>query len=280
MAEKQVVEIDVDQLQANPLQPRGLVTPESLVDLVESIKEHGILEPLVVAKTPAGYQIIAGERRWRAAKIVGLKTVPAIIKETSPQGMLEMALVENVQREDLSPIERAQAFVRLKEEFGLETREIAKRIGKSSPYVSNTMKLLGLPDALKDGLLSSLITEGHARALAAIRNPKLMVEAYKMVLREGSSVRTTEDISRRLRKRFEKEPPVEIIRKGRIAPLIVSDEIDKIRDEIHQALGGDNKTIVKLTRSRVRTRISIVLIGSPTETEERLQKIYKGITGG
>ena len=277
MAGKQVVELDVDQLQANPLQPRGLITPESLQELVESIKEHGILEPLVVAKTPAGYQIIAGERRWRAAKIVGLKTVPAIVKETTPSGMLEMALVENVQREDLNPIERAQAFKRLKEEFGLETREIAKRIGKSPAYVSNSLRLLTLPDALKDGLLSGLITEGHARALAAIQDPKLMVEAYKMVLKNGIAVRQTEDLSRRIKKKVGLPPRDYGGRSG--APLIISDEIDQMRDEIHQAIGGGEKTIVKIARSRVETRINIILKGFVTETEERLQKIYTGITG-
>jgi len=116
-----IVQIPVDELQSNPLQPRGVVTPESLVDLVDSIREHGILEPLVVAKTPAGYQIIAGERRWRSAKIVGLQTVPVIIKETTPQGMLEMAIVENVQRIDLNALERARAFQRLIDEFNLST---------------------------------------------------------------------------------------------------------------------------------------------------------------
>ncbi|MCX6724839.1 MAG: ParB/RepB/Spo0J family partition protein [Candidatus Shapirobacteria bacterium] len=183
MAPKQIIDFDINLLQSNPLQPRGLITPESVIDLAESIKEHGILEPLVVAKTPAGYQIIAGERRWRAAKMAGLKTVPALIKETSPQGMLEMAIVENVQREDLNPIERAQAFVRLMEEFGLSNKEICQRIGKSPAYISNSIKLLSLPDALKDGLLSGLITEGHARALAGIEDHKLMVEAYKMIFR-------------------------------------------------------------------------------------------------
>ncbi|MGB9706813.1 MAG: ParB/RepB/Spo0J family partition protein [Microgenomates group bacterium] len=274
MADKQVVEIDIDQLQANPLQPRGLITPESLTDLVQSIREHGILEPLVVAKTPAGYQIIAGERRWRAAKIVGLKTVPAIIKETTPSGMLEMALVENVQREDLNPIERAQAFRRLKEEFGLGTKEIAKRIGKSSAYVSNSLRLLTLPDALKDGLLSGMITEGHARALAAIQDSKLMIEAYKMVIKSGMAVRQTEDLARRANKKIGKEAKgIE----GISYPLIISDEIDKMRDEIHQAIGGGVKTIVKLSRSRAETRLNIILKGSLEETEERLQRIYRGI---
>jgi len=276
MISNQVFEIDIDQLQPNPLQPRGLITQDSLADLVESIREKGILEPLVVAKTPAGYQIIAGERRWRAAKIVGLKTVPAIVKETTPSGMLEMALVENVQREDLNPIERAQAFKRLKEEFGLETREIAKRIGKSPPYVSNSLKLLNLPDALKDGILTGMISEGHARALATIQDTKMMVEAYKMVIRTGMAVRQTEDLARRIKKKLGIEPKDLGMAGG--APIIVSDEIDKIRDEIHQAIGGGEKTIVKLARSRIKTRLEINLMGSLEETEERLQRIYRGIT--
>ena len=143
-----VTKMSIDELQSNPLQPRGVITPESLVDLVDSIREHGVLEPLVVAKTPAGYQIIAGERRWRASKIVGLKEVPVIVKETTPRGMLEMAIVENVQRVDLNPIERARAFQRLIDEFSLSSSDISQRIGKSQAYVSNSLRLLSLPDAI------------------------------------------------------------------------------------------------------------------------------------
>lgn len=198
MAEE-VIQIAVDELQPNPLQPRGAITPESLVDLVDSIKEHGVLEPLVVAKTPAGYQIIAGERRWRAAKLAGLTHVPAIIRETSPKGMLEMALVENVQRVDLNPLDRAKGFERLMTEFGLTSSEIAVRIGKSVAYVSNSIRLLTLPDALKDGLLSGLISEGHARALAAIDDHDLMVDAYKIILKESGSVRRAEELARRMK---------------------------------------------------------------------------------
>src|SRR3989339_1089160 len=181
MAEE-VIQLDINQLQPNPLQPRGAITPESLVDLVDSIREHGILEPLVVAKTPAGFQLIAGERRWRASKLAGLTTVPVIVKETTAKGMLEMAIVENVQREDLNPIERAQSFERLIEEFGLPLNEIAKRIGKSESYVSNTMRLMALPDAIKDGIISGAISEGHARAIAGLGDIKLMVDAYKIIL--------------------------------------------------------------------------------------------------
>ena len=153
MAEE-IIQVSVEELQSNPLQPRGAITPESLVDLVDSIKEHGILEPLVVANTPAGFQIIAGERRWKAAKLAGLTHVPAVVRETSPRGMLEMALVENVQRVDLNPLDRAKGFERLMTEFGLSTSEISVRIGKSPAYVSNSLRMLSLPDALKDGLLT------------------------------------------------------------------------------------------------------------------------------
>src|SRR3989338_2826455 len=149
-----IFELAADMLQTNPLQPRGLITPESLTELAESISEHGILEPIVVAKTPAGYQIIAGERRWRASRLVGLPKVPVIIRETTPQGMLEMAIVENVQRVDLNPLERAQAYRRLMDEFGLANQEIAGRVSKSPAYISNTIRLLTLPDALKDALMA------------------------------------------------------------------------------------------------------------------------------
>src|SRR3989304_4840752 len=124
MEDNQTYELEIDMLQPNPLQPRGLITPDSLVELVDSIRENGVLEPIVVAKTPAGYQIIAGERRWRASKIAGLAKLPVIIKETTPQGMLEMAISENLQRFDLKPLEAGRAFRRLRDEFGLSTGEI------------------------------------------------------------------------------------------------------------------------------------------------------------
>jgi ParB family chromosome partitioning protein len=271
MARQEVIDIEVESLQPNPLQPRGLITPDSLSDLVDSIREHGILEPLVVAKTPAGFQIIAGERRWRAAKIVGLKAVPTIVKETTPRGMLEMAIVENVQREDLNPIERGQAFIRLMEEFGLSNKEIAKRISKSPAYVSNSVKLIKLPDALKDGLLGGLITEGHARALAAVKDHQLMVEAYKIILKESGSVRRAEDLARRMKKKSGQATV------KASDSRIVSEEIDRMEEEISQALGGEGKVKVKLSRSRAETKLVIALKGTLKKTEKRLQRIYKGI---
>lgn len=278
MAEE-VIQIDVNQLQPNPLQPRGAITPESLVDLVDSIREHGILEPLVIAKTPAGFQIIAGERRWRASKLAGLTHVPAIIRETSPKGMLEMALVENVQRVDLNPLDRAKGFERLMNEFGLTTSEIAVRIGKSVAYVSNSLRLLSLPDALKDGLLSGLISEGHARALAAIDDSGLMIEAYKIILRESGSVRRAEELARRMKVKSQQEVdrPSGHVR-------IISEEIDKMQADMETALkksteeDGIRNNSVKLIRSRRETRVVFVLKGGLEETENTLQKIYKAVT--
>lgn len=276
MAEE-VIQLDVTQLQPNPLQPRGAITPESLVDLVDSIREHGVLEPLVVAKTPAGYQIIAGERRWRASKLAGLTHVPAIIRETSPKGMLEMALVENVQRVDLNPLDRAKGFERLMNEFGLTTSEIAVRIGKSVAYVSNSLRLLSLPDALKDGLLSGLISEGHARALAAIDDQNLMIEAYKIILRESGSVRRAEELARRMKAQSQQENKRDVNH-----VRIVSEEIDKMQEEMQNSLvdGEEDakKTAVKLIRSRRETRISFVFKGGLEETESKLQKVYKALT--
>lgn len=278
---EEVIQIGVEELQPNPLQPRGAITPETLVDLVDSIKEHGVLEPLVIAKTPAGYQIIAGERRWRASKLAGLTHVPAIIRETSPKGMLEMALVENVQRVDLNALDRAKGFERLQSEFGLSTSEIAVRIGKSVAFISNSLRLLTLPDALKDGLLTGQITEGHARALAAIDDPSLMIEAYKKILEKGGTVRMAEELARRMKVDSNQVDPKspESSKKLRV----VSKEIDEMEKSLEKALKSKEedkkkKTTVKLARSQRETRIKFTFKGTLEETEDRLQKVYKALT--
>lgn len=263
---QQILHLDLDLLQPNPLQPRGLIAPDQLSDLVDSIKEHGIIEPLVVAKTPAGYQIIAGERRWRASKIAGLSTVPVIIKETSAKGMLEMAIVENVQRVDLNPIDRALAFQRLIEEFGLSVTLIAKRVGKSESYVSNTMRLLALPDAIKDGLVSNAISEGHARAIAGLNDVKLMVEAYKTILAESASVRRAEDLARRLKAKTEQSPTHKIER-------IHSDDLDAIAKDLAQAVNG----LVKITQSKVEARVVFVIRGNLETTSQALKLMHERV---
>ncbi len=259
-----VDQIEINLLQPNPLQPRGLIMPEALAELVSSIQEHGILEPLIVAKTPAGLQIIAGERRWRAAKIIGLSHVPAIVKETTNQGMLEMALVENVQREDLNPLERAQAFMRLMNDFNLTSKEISQRVSKSESYVSNSIRLLSLPDALKDGLLTGLISEGHARALVGL-DPKTMVDAYKALLREGGSVRRAEELARQYKSNVGIGP----VRKKE---KIYSDELVKMETDIKDTLEAKK---VKVTQSNVAATVTIYLRDNIEETTKILRDIYK-----
>lgn len=269
MEETQIFELDIDMLQPNPLQPRGLITPDSLTELVDSIREHGVLEPLVLAKTPAGYQIIAGERRWRASKIAGLTKVPVIIKETSPQGMLEMAIIENVQRIDLNPLERAQAFKRLIDEFGLSTGEIAVKVGKSAPYVSNTLRLLMVPDVLKDALASGATSEGHVRALASLEDPHLVLEAYKEILSKNLSVRGAEELARKLKSRENIQPKQQkpILR-------LQNEELDKFEEELSTKLTNDSvKTKVKISQSRVESKIHIVVKGKVEDTAQVVKRI-------
>lgn len=270
---KEVTQIPTNQLEPNPLQPRGVISPDSVAELVESIREHGILEPLIIAQTPAGYQIIAGERRWRAARILKLPYVPAIIKKTSPQQMLEMAIVENVQRKDLNPIERAKAFLRLKEEFNLDHAKIAQKVSKSIPYVINVLKLLTLPDALTDGLLSGLITEGHARALAGIADTRLMIEAYKIVLKEKASVRRTEEIARRMRKKIE-EGTVPITKEN--LPQFLKSKLDIISNDIESVFGGKT-TKVKIVQTNILTRVTFQFKGPVDTRYENLKNLYKQI---
>jgi len=271
--ENQIFEIDLDMLQPNPLQPRGLITPDSLVELVDSIREHGVLEPLVVAKTPAGYQIIAGERRWRAAKIAGHLKVPVIIKETTPQGMLEMAIIENVQRVDLNPLERAQAFKRLIEEFGLTSGEIAVKIGKSAPYVSNTFRLLTIPDVLKDALATGATTEGHVRALASLEDPHLILEAYKIILSKNLSVRGAEELARKMKARENIAP-----KQKTQALRIENEELDKFQEELSQRLSSDGVLVkAKISQSRIEGKVQFVAKGNLESTSKVIKRIRDAI---
>jgi len=271
--ENQIFEIDIDMLQPNPLQPRGLITSDSLVELVDSVREHGVLEPLVVAKTPAGYQIIAGERRWRASKIAGLPKVPVIIKETTPRGMLEMAIIENVQRVDLNPLERAQAFRRLMDEFGLSTSEISIKIGKSAPYVSNTLRLLTVPDALKDALASGATTEGHVRALASLEDPHLIVEAYKEILTRNLSVRGAEELSRKLKARENIVP-----KQQKPTQRLQNEELEKYQKELSEKLTTNEAQVkVRISQSRIEGKLLIAAKGTTDATSEILKRVRDSI---
>lgn len=264
--EERIVELETNMLQPNPLQPRGLISPESLTDLVNSIREQGILEPIVVADTPAGYQIIAGERRWRASKILGLMKVPVVVKQVTPQTMLEMSIVENVQREDLNPLERAQAYKRLIDEFSLSVTEVAKRVGKSLPYISNTIRLLTLPDAIKDALAAGVITEGHVRPLISIGDPKLMLAAFRRILVEGISVRGAEDVARQVKSEVQKKEPQK--KKDKIYIPEQEEMAKKIKEKY-------NFHKVDMFQSRVLGKITIVVKGSEEETGPKLKEIYE-----
>ena len=263
--QSQLAELETIQLQSNPLQPRGVILQDSLTDLVESIREQGILEPIVVAETPAGYQIIAGERRWRAAKILGLPMVPVVIKQTTPQGMLEMSIVENVQREDLNPIEKALSYKRLIDEFGLGTNEVAKRIGKSAPTVSNTIRLLSLPDAIKDALVAGVITEGHVRPLISLGDPKLMLELFKRILRDNLTVRQTEDISRKVKGEVQQREP------EKSKDRLWVPEQDSMAQHLQDKYHVDD---VKIFQSSKLARMTIVIKGDVDVTTKKLKQIH------
>lgn len=264
-----VYELETNLLQANPLQPRGIISPDSLQELVDSIREQGILEPIVAAKTPAGYQIIAGERRWRAAKILGLEKVPVVIKETTPQGMLEMSIVENVQREDLNPIERAQAYKRLIEEFGLGTNEVARRVGKSAPTVSNTIRLLSLPDAIKDALVAGVITEGHVRPLISLGDSKLMLDLFKRILKENSTVRETEEIARQVKGEVQQKEP-----RTKTHKLWVP-ELDEMAQKVKERLRLDR---VSIDQTRSRAQVKIEISGDVDVTGPKIKEIVDLLT--
>lgn len=189
---ERIEQLAVERINANPHQPREHFERQHLEDLVGSIKEHGILQPLVVTETPRGYELIAGERRLRAAKLAGLVTVPAIVRSVTNQQKLELALVENVQRQDLNPVERAKAYQRLIDEFSLTQDVVAKKVGQSRPVVTNALRLLTLPTEMLAALTEGKITEGHAKVLLGVSDPKARQQLFKRVLDEGMSVRTVE----------------------------------------------------------------------------------------
>jgi ParB family transcriptional regulator, chromosome partitioning protein len=192
-------EIDVDAISPNPWQPRHELAPESLAELVASIRAHGILQPLVVSATAdGGYQLIAGERRWQAAKLAGLSKVPAVVREASPEEALELALVENIQRSDLGPLEEAIAYKRLLDEFGLTQEQVAQRVGRGRVSVANSLRLLGLPLEVKEALAAAEISEGHARAILQVADVPGQLLILRAIREKALSVRQAEELARRL----------------------------------------------------------------------------------
>ena len=195
-----VAQIPIAQIHPNPQQPRSAMDDESLQELAASILEHGILQPLIVSHDPASgdYILVAGERRLRAAELAGLNMVPVIERTVSEQDQLELALIENVQRADLTPLETAEAYHQLAENFGLTHEQIAQRVGKSRVSVTNTLRLLSLPDAVRKALSENQISEGHARALLGLPNPQAQKAALNTVINLGLNVRQTEALVKKM----------------------------------------------------------------------------------
>jgi ParB family chromosome partitioning protein len=200
MSRKYIEDFDVDRIVPNPYQPRMHIDPEKLIELADSIREHGVIQPLIISKDRNSdkYNIIAGERRFRAVQLAGFKTVPVVIKETSPLEMLELALIENIQREDLNPLEESYSFKQLSTEFGLTQEEIAKKVGLNRVTVANKMRLYRLPEKIKELVLNESLSEGHARALLGVKDETSMIAAADIIVKRGLSVRQTEALVRKI----------------------------------------------------------------------------------
>lgn len=191
---QQVWELSLDAIHANAEQPRLHFDEKKLQDLVNSIQKHGVMQPIVVTEAEeGGYELIAGERRTRAARLAGLATIPAIVRTATEQEKLELALIENIQRQDLNPIEEARAYQRLMDEFNLKQREVAEQVGKSRPAIANTVRLLELPEPIQQGLIDGAITAGKARALLSLKDTAEQQQMYQSMIGEGVTTREVEE---------------------------------------------------------------------------------------
>lgn len=191
-ASEKVINLKVDEIAPNPHQPRQVFGENELQELAESIRENGILQPIVVRRSGSGYELVAGERRLRASRILGLKEIPALVRDIDDENTLKLALLENLQREDLNPLEKAAGFKALKEELGVSTAEIARTLGKGRSTIANTIRLLKLPEEVKEMINRGSMTEGHARAILAIEGDSEKVKAAKKVVNEQLTVRDLE----------------------------------------------------------------------------------------
>ena len=252
--------VPIDKIIPNRFQPRIQIHDESLKELAESIKAMGVIEPLIVTRTKDKFELIAGERRLKAAKLAGLTTVPVVVREASPRQMLEMAVVENVQRADLNPLEEGLAFQQLAQRFKMSHTEIGKKLGLSRPTVANKIRLLKLPDVVKKGLLEGLLDEGHARALLALGDNKQIVEVYKIVIKKHLSVRAVEELIRRI---LQKEKGLKPTEKNRI---LLDEKTEKIESSLKKVITPN----LKLSRSKRGGKIVI-----PFKNDAELEEIYK-----
>ncbi|HPQ02002.1 MAG: ParB/RepB/Spo0J family partition protein [Bacillota bacterium] len=240
------IEIPLDQLTANPFQPRAEFDPDKLEELAESIRAHGVLQPIVVRRAGENYQIIAGERRWRAAQMAGLQTIPAVVKELDDPGMIQVALIENLQREDLNPIEEASAYRKLMDEFSMTQEQLSGTLGKSRSTIANAVRLLNLPDEIQEHVSRGRLTGGHARCLLALDDAKVQLEVAKEVIDKGLTVRQTEELVRRLVKNVSRETIEQ-------APQVPDPDVVAIIRHLSERLG----TKVKITGSSGKGKVEI-----------------------
>jgi ParB family transcriptional regulator, chromosome partitioning protein len=253
-------EVPVDAITPNPWQPRTQFDQDELQELAQSIREHGVLQPVLVSQQADGtFQLITGERRWRAVKLAGMPTVPAMVKEATPQASLELALVENIQRRDLNPLEEAHAFRALLDEHGLTQEQLGQRIGKSRVSITNTLRLLQLPEAVREALANGSITEGHARAILMANDEDSRLQVLERVLEDHLSVRDTEAFARRLNE----GPVVRTAAEARVDP-----DVERLEDAFRQALG----TRVRLLKGRRGGRLVITFF-----SDDELQGLYEAI---
>lgn len=242
--EKKLVELEIDKIKPNPFQPRHSLNPGKLSELASSIKEKGLIQPIVVKKSSTGYELIAGDRRLKAARSVGLKLIPALVKENlSKAGMLELTLIENVQREDLNPIEVARGYQRLVNELGVSQNDISSRVGKERSTIANTLRLLSLPESIQQLILKDELSEGHARAILAAGGADLQILLAKRIVKEGLSVREAEALVYPKLKRKE--------RRRRLRVLVP--RLQQVEDRLKEFFG----TSVRIVQRRKRGRIEI-----------------------
>lgn len=227
-----VTELPLDKIVFNPLQPRKRFAEDALKELAESIKAHGVVQPVIVTKVPEGYRLVVGERRTRAAKLAGLTVIPAIVRELSDQHVLEIALIENIQREDLNPIEEAQAFSHLISEHGITQEQLSERLGKSRPAVTNSLRLLKLPDEIRKDLEAGVLKAGHARAIMGL-DEKAMLMAWKRIREEDMSVRQAEKLAAALKEG--KELPA----RAKHAPPALSADWSELLEQLRSHLNAD-----------------------------------------
>jgi ParB family chromosome partitioning protein len=242
---------DIDSIRPNPYQPRRVFAKEELKSLADSIKSSGVLQPLLVRPATSGYELIVGERRWRSARLAGLKQVPVIVKDVSAAEMLELALVENIQREDLNPMEKAQAYHRLMEEFGLTQEKAAKRLGQDRSTIANFLRLRGLPKEIQHDIVENRLTMGHARALLGAETKSQQKTAWRQIVTKQLSVRAAEALVKRLK-----------TKKGKVKqskqPSSEDIYLDSIADELTRLLG----TKVRIIRKDKAGTLEIAFYGN------------------